>query len=53
MRQFIDKLAHLKPSTSQPTPPAAAIPSSFTDEQDIFRYRKQRGVNLGQTQAGL
>ncbi|EKM81464.1 hypothetical protein AGABI1DRAFT_69695 [Agaricus bisporus var. burnettii JB137-S8] len=47
MRQFIDKLTHLKPSTSPQASQIPSPPSSFADEQDIFRYRKQRGVNLG------
>ncbi|KAF9450693.1 glycoside hydrolase family 5 protein [Macrolepiota fuliginosa MF-IS2] len=47
MRQFLSHFKHSKEHTEHTVLGDASIPPSFYGEQDIFRFRKQRGVNLG------
>ncbi|TFY56994.1 hypothetical protein EVG20_g8716, partial [Dentipellis fragilis] len=48
VKSFLHKHAHHQYPEHPPPPPApAALTESFPNEQDFYRYRKQRGVNLG------
>ncbi|THH07031.1 hypothetical protein EW146_g9442 [Bondarzewia mesenterica] len=51
VKSFLHKHAHPSrpPQSNQPPPPPApsSLTQGFPNDQDLYRYRKQRGVNLG------
>jgi len=47
MRQFLSHLGHHRKGSAPHTDPLNSLPESFYQEQEIFRFRKQLGVNLG------